>query len=47
MCRIRAASGDFEALLDRIHGDVRNKFPIQHVTVQLEPIGWQCRETHL
>lgn len=44
---VRAASGDFEALLDRIHGSIRTRFPIQHVTVQLEPVGWQCRETHL
>jgi len=34
-------------ILTRVHDCIRSRFPIIHVTVQLEPKGWEQTETHL
>lgn len=34
-------------LLMRVHNELKRRFPIQHVTVQLESPGWEQAETHL
>ena len=36
-----------EELLSRVHDGVRKDFAISHVTVQLEPAGWEQAERHL
>jgi cobalt-zinc-cadmium efflux system protein len=44
---VTSARSDWQSLLDRVHRTVRSTFPIHHTTVQVEPIGWNCQETHL
>lgn len=36
-----------DELLDRLHRRVKEKFQIEHVTLQLERPGWETTETHL
>ena len=44
---VYAGAAPSDELLTRVHERVRAGFPIGHVTVQLEPEGWNCSETHL
>ena len=36
-----------DEVLTAVHAKVRSEFAIAHVTVQVEPIGWERLETHL
>ena len=44
---VRDTTASFDEVLQRVHEAIRENFPIEHVTIQLESPGWEQRETHL
>ena len=44
---VRRADATYDEVLQQVHVCVRERFKIGHVTVQIEPEGWETDETHL